>query len=99
TGDRARYLPDGSIDFIGRMDRQLKVRGFRVELAEIEAHLAKCPFVDEVHASVLERDDSEKQIVAYVAPNHEVLNQRSTRESGPLEDRIGRWRTAYERVI
>ncbi|HJX26916.1 MAG TPA: amino acid adenylation domain-containing protein, partial [Thermoanaerobaculia bacterium] len=54
TGDRARRLPDGQLEFLGRLDHQVKIRGFRIELGEIEAHLAAHPAVRE--AVVLARD-------------------------------------------
>jgi amino acid adenylation domain-containing protein len=54
TGDRARYLPDGNIEFLGRFDTQLKLRGFRIELGEIEAVLKENPAVSE--AAVIVRD-------------------------------------------
>ncbi|MDF0529313.1 amino acid adenylation domain-containing protein [Tsukamurella sp. 8F] len=53
TGDRARYLPDGSLDFLGRADDQVKVRGYRVELGEVEAALRGCPGVTGALATVV----------------------------------------------
>ena len=68
TGDLGRYLPDGTIEFIGRSDHQVKIRGFRIELAEIEAVLCQHPSVRE--AVVVAREDSqEKRLVAYIVSN------------------------------
>jgi amino acid adenylation domain-containing protein len=66
TGDLARVLPDGSIEYLGRLDFQVKLRGFRIELGEIEAVLLKHPSV--LEAVVIATDDAldDRQLVAYV---------------------------------
>ena len=66
TGDLARWLPDGTIDFLGRTDRQIKIRGFRIEPGEIEAVLERCPGVRA--AAVIDRRDTlgETRLVGYL---------------------------------
>ncbi len=73
TGDLGRYLPDGNIEFLGRLDYQVKIRGFRIELGEIEATLTQHPKVRET--LVIARDDrpGDKYLVAYVVPQKEQL--------------------------
>jgi amino acid adenylation domain-containing protein len=67
TGDRGRYRRDGSLEFLGRLDQQIKIRGFRVELEEIEVHLRRHPRVEQAVATVSDGGGSaEQRIVAYV---------------------------------
>ncbi|KAG0005733.1 hypothetical protein BGZ65_010276 [Modicella reniformis] len=79
TGDLARYLPDGNIEFLGRNDHQVKIRGFRIELGEIEARLSDHPLVQNAVVVAL-GDGNSKRLVAYVIAEpkeHLTLTLRS----------------------
>ncbi|HYD78356.1 MAG TPA: amino acid adenylation domain-containing protein, partial [Paucimonas sp.] len=77
SGDLARYRPDGAIEYIGRADTQVKLRGFRVELGEIEYLLQQHPQVREAVAVVREDRPGDKHLVAYVVgdADAEILRQ------------------------
>ena len=68
TGDLARWLPDGNLQYLGRIDLQVKLRGFRIELGEIEASLLKHPNIQEAVVITREDTDFEQRLVAYIVP-------------------------------
>ncbi|MEO1125622.1 MAG: amino acid adenylation domain-containing protein [Cyanobacteria bacterium J06639_16] len=66
TGDQARYLPDGNLEFLGRLDHQVKVRGFRVELSEVETALNQHPRIQQAVVIAQETTSDSQTLVAYL---------------------------------
>ncbi|UCH98230.1 MAG: amino acid adenylation domain-containing protein [Candidatus Aminicenantes bacterium] len=66
TGDLARWLPDGNVEFLGRMDFQVKISGYRIELGEIENHLLKYPGVKEAVVITRKSDKEDRYVAAYI---------------------------------
>jgi amino acid adenylation domain-containing protein/thioester reductase-like protein len=79
TGDRARWLPNGDIDFLGRRDRMVKVRGFRVELDEVEAVLTGADGVADAAVVVTGADPDTRTIVAFFQPAHPGVTAEEVR--------------------
>ncbi|MEH2000299.1 MAG: amino acid adenylation domain-containing protein [Nostoc sp.] len=73
SGDLARRLPDGNLEFLGRIDTQVKIRGFRIELEEIEAFLNQHPDIKQVVVIVREDEPGNKYLVAYLVTKHNQL--------------------------
>ncbi|MEU7436128.1 amino acid adenylation domain-containing protein [Streptomyces sioyaensis] len=90
TGDLVRYLPDGNVDFLGRVDHQVKVRGHRIELGEVEAALVRYREVETAVAVVREDTPGERRLTAYVVPRG--ADERAESE----EDHITEWRALFE---
>ncbi|MFN7216594.1 amino acid adenylation domain-containing protein, partial [Microcystis sp.] len=93
TGDLARYLPDGRIEYLGRIDNQVKVRGFRLELGEIEAVLSQHPLVQEAvviaradQASDHDHDQFNTNLVAYLVP---------ALKGQVLPEQLAQWQSEY----
>lgn len=70
TGDSARYLPDGNIEFLGRTDYQVKVRGYRIELGEIESVLLRNESITQAVVVVVGESSSDKRLAAYIVPKN-----------------------------
>lgn len=68
TGDLVRYLPDGNIQFLGRVDHQIKLRGFRIELGEIENQLTALPSVREALVTLHTVSANDQRLLAYLVP-------------------------------
>ncbi|WP_283591502.1 non-ribosomal peptide synthetase [Clostridium butanoliproducens] len=79
TGDLARWLPDGNIEFLGRIDNQVKIRGFRIELGEIESQLLRNEKVKETAVISREDKNNNKYICAYIVGDNEI-NVKELRE-------------------
>jgi amino acid adenylation domain-containing protein len=76
SGDLAIQLPDGRFDFIGRVDGQVKVRGFRIEIGEVESALSQCPGVQAAVVRAIELEPGDRRLVAFVVGDGDHLAQR-----------------------
>lgn len=94
TGDLVRYLPDGSLEFIGRADEQVKIRGFRIELGEIEYQLSQCDGVTAALVLVDENSQRQKRLLAYVEP--QGLSNVDANNEATL---IHRWQQQLQQVL
>jgi amino acid adenylation domain-containing protein len=89
TGDLARYRSDGNLEYLGRVDNQVKIRSFRIELGEIEAVLNQYPAVRESIVTVREDNPDDKRLVGYVVPD---LQNQAT---GDSSERISQWQQVF----
>lgn len=95
TGDWVRYLPDGNIEFLGRIDNQIKLRGFRVELGEIETTLEQHPAVRQAIVA-LQEDKDNKRLVAYIV-KHSASDEPG-KQDDTSQEFVGLWQQLYEKT-
>jgi amino acid adenylation domain-containing protein len=95
TGDLARFLPNGDVEYLGRIDHQVKIRGFRIELGEIESVLASHPAVR--HSVVIAREDEpgNKQLVAYIVADKQARIAEE-QESEAEAQQVSQWETTFD---
>ncbi len=93
TGDLARYLPDGEIEYIGRIDTQIKLHGFRIELGEIETALIEQSTVKQAVVLVYEDKFGDKQLVSYIVANPEAIAEA---QADDAKKYVSLWQSLYE---
>ncbi|WP_078888259.1 non-ribosomal peptide synthetase [Streptomyces sclerotialus] len=94
TGDQARYWPDGTLEFLGRTDHQVKVRGYRVDLLEVEQQLAAVPGV-RAAACVVLGTGADARLVAFVVPAAVGEEQPDALDAAELRSRLARTLPGY----
>jgi amino acid adenylation domain-containing protein/thioester reductase-like protein len=97
TGDLVRYREDGLLEFLDRVDHQEKIRGFRVELNEVEAILEEHPAVQDVVVVAREEIPGEKRLVAYIVQNSDRSGSATQFSSADLEaEQVAQWRLIHD---
>ena len=94
SGDLARFLPDGNIEFIGRIDNQVKIRGFRIELGEIETALEQHPAVKRAIVLAVPDARNDQQLVSYLMTDRDAL--KNLGELPGASENIELWKAVYE---
>ena len=92
TGDLARLRPSGKIEFLGRVDHQVKIRGHRIELGEIETVLGSHPSVRAAVVEVREEEGGNRRLVAYVVPRAEQEGEERD------QAQVGQWAAVFDEV-
>ncbi|TFI51868.1 amino acid adenylation domain-containing protein [Mastigocladus laminosus UU774] len=99
TGDLARYLPDGNIEYLGRIDHQVKIRGFRIELGEIETVLSQHPAVEQAVVIAHEAETGNKSLLAYIVQNSQPNDAvEHNQELELFDEQVWQWQMLYNQT-
>ena len=97
SGDLVRQWQDGNLEFLGRLDEQVKLRAFRIELGEIEAVLRQHPAVRESVVAAREDSPGEKRLIAYIVQDPGYKTEVKERHGNDwTSEQVGHWNTVYE---
>ncbi|HEX5603360.1 MAG TPA: amino acid adenylation domain-containing protein, partial [Pyrinomonadaceae bacterium] len=98
TGDIGRWLVDGNVEFCGRSDNQVKIRGMRVELEEIESALLRFPLVEECVVTAHDYGDGDKRLVAYLKPDTQSAQMEEDSNSAWENQHVAQYENIYDEI-
>ncbi|MBV9788201.1 MAG: amino acid adenylation domain-containing protein, partial [Chloroflexi bacterium] len=96
TGDLVRYAPDGAIEYLGRIDQQIKLRGLRIELGEIEETLRQHPTVHDAIALAREDNPGHKRLVAYILPDASAYDLVTATDDSLPDEQVSTWQNVFD---
>jgi pristinamycin I synthase-3/4 len=99
TGDRVQRCADGALRFRGRVDRQVKLRGFRVELGEVEAAVLRHTTVADAVVRTLPMGGNDKALAAYVVPASAAIAPNAEQDAALLAERTAHWEQVYSKLL
>ncbi|CDZ78019.1 Chondramide synthase cmdD [Legionella massiliensis] len=96
TGDLGRYLPDGNIEFLGRVDFQVKIAGFRVEINAIEKYILDFPHTNQAVVLVNNNKEKKPRLVAYINFDYDSFLRKEHNSSLYIREQVNHWQQIYD---